>query len=136
MKSLFPDICSTNLQASKEFYLSLLNFKVVFEIDWYIQLQSPTDENLQIAFVQQNHNSVPKSYQKSPQGVVITVETDNVDLVYDKANNLQLPLALELRDEEWGQRHFMCVDPNGLLVDIVTMIEPTVQFLNEHGLST
>ena len=136
MKSLFPDICSTNLQASKEFYLSLLNFKVVFEIDWYIQLQSFTDENLQIAFVQQNHNSVPKSYQKSPQGVVITVETDNVDLVYDKANNLQLPLALELRDEEWGQRHFMCVDPNGLLVDIVTMIEPTVQFLNEHGLST
>jgi len=135
MKSLFPDICSTNLQASRDFYLGLLNFEVVFEIDWYIQLQSPTDENLQIAFVQQNHKSVPKSYQKSPQGVVITVETDNVDFVYDKANKLQLPLALELRDEEWGQRHFMCVDPNGLLVDVVTMIEPTAAFLNEHGLS-
>ena len=135
MNSLFPDICSTNLPASRDYYVNLLNFNVVFEIDWYIQLQSPTDENLQIAFVQQKHNSVPKPYQQSPQGVIITVETDNVDLVYHKAIELKLPLALELRDEQWGQRHFMSIDPNGLLVDIVTMIEPTALFLKEHGLS-
>jgi len=135
MKSLFPDICSTKLQASRDFYVGLLNFKVIFDIDWYVQLQSPTDKNLQIAFVQQNHDSVPKFYQQSPQGVLITVETDNVDMLYDKALKLQLPLALVLRDEVWGQRHFMCVDPNGLLVDIVMMIEPTQEFLQKHGLS-
>ena len=45
MNSLFPDICSDAIEESKEFYTSLLGFKTVFSIDWYVQLQSPTDAN-------------------------------------------------------------------------------------------
>ena len=82
MKSLFPDICSTKLQDSKKFYVDVFDFETVFEIDWYIQLKSPVDENLQLAFVEQNHSSVPKAYQKQAQGVVVTIETDNVDYYY------------------------------------------------------
>ena len=135
MKSLFPDICSRNLVKSKEFYVSLLGFEVIFEINWYIQLQSPSVEPIQIAFVEINHPSVPKGHQKTPQGVVVTVEVDDVDVVYQKALELNLPVVVDLCDEEWGQRHFMVEDPNGLLVDIYTMIEPTPEFAEQHGLA-
>ena len=135
MKSLFPDICSKNLIESKAFYVSLLGFEVIFEIDWYIQLQSPSIEPVQIAFVKLNHPSVPKEYQKIPQGVVVTVEVDDVDGVYQKAFDLKLPIIVELCDEEWGQRHFMVEDPNGLLVDVYTMIEPTPEFAEQYGLA-
>ncbi len=128
MKSLFPDICSLNLVESKEFYVSLLGFKTIFEIDWYIQLQSPSLDPIQIAFVDINHPSVPQGYQKTPQGVVVTVEMDDVDKAYQKALDLNLPVIVELCDEEWGQRHFMVEDPNGLLVDVYSMIEPTAEF--------
>ena len=134
MKSLFPDICSRNLVESKEFYVSLLGFEVIFEIDWYIQLQSPRAEPIQIAFVDINHPSVPTGHQKTPQGVVITVELDDIDSVYNKALDLQLPMIVQLCDEEWGQRHFMVEDPNGLLVDVYTMIEPSASFAEQHGL--
>lgn len=134
MKSLFPDICSDALVESKDFYVSLLGFTPVFEIDWYIQLQSPHDENLQIAFVKRDHVSVPNKYQQTPQGVVITIELENVESYYEKARELDLEIVLELRDEVWGQRHFMTLDPNGLLVDVVQMIEPDAAFLKEHGL--
>ena len=134
MKSLFPDICSDALQASRDFYVSLLGFTTVFEIDWYIQLQSPHDQNLQIAFVKRDHSSVPERFRQTPQGVVITVELDQVESYYEKAQELGLEIVQELRDEVWGQRHFMTVDPNGLLVDVVQMISPTPEFMKEYGL--
>ncbi len=135
MKSLFPDICSDHLQESKDFYVTLLGFVPVFEIDWYIQLQSPTDENLQIAFVQRDHPSVPSDYRQTPRGVVVTAEVDRVDPVYEKACACGHEIVLPLCDEAWGQRHFMTVDPNRLLVDVVEMIPPTEAFLREHGLA-
>ena len=135
MNSLFPAICSNAIEESKEFYVSLLGFKPVFAIDWYVQLQSPTDKNLQLAFVRQDHASVPAGFRQSPRGVIVTVEMDDVDAVYKHARRLGCEIVLELRDEIWGQRHFMVRDPNGLLLDLVQMIEPKREFLEAHGLA-
>jgi len=132
LKSLFPDICSTALPASKQFYVSLFDMKPVFEIDWYIQMQSKDDENVQIAFVAKDHPSVAPGFALDPQGVVITLEFDDVDLIYKRAGGIDLPIVQELRDEEWGQRHFMVKDPNGLLVDVVKMIEPSEEFVKKY----
>lgn len=129
MNSLYPVICVESAEASKKFYTSLLDFNIVFELNWYIQLQSPADENLQLAFVQRRHESVPKQFQDTPNGVVVTVEVDDVDTLYDKALDMHYDIALELKDEDWGQRHFMTVDPEGLLVDVVKMIPPSGEFL-------
>ncbi len=128
MNSLFPDICSVNLAQSKAFYETLLGMRAVFEIDWYIQMQAPDNETIQLAFVAKDHPSVPEGYRLDPSGVVITVEMDAVDPVYEQAVAAKLPIVHELRDEPWGQRHFMACDPNGLLVDLVQMIEPSEEF--------
>lgn len=135
MKSLFPDICSDALAESKGFYVSLFGFVPVFEIDWYIQLRAPNDENVQIAFVARNHASVPKEFQCSPQGVVVTIEATDAAALYEEAGRQNRKIVLDLRDEAWGQRHFMTVDPNGLLVDVVQTIPPSPEFLKENGLS-
>lgn len=135
MNSLFPVICSSAIEESREFYVSLLGFKPVFVIDWYVQLQAPTDKNLQLAFVRRDHASVPAGFQQSPRSVIVTVEMDDVDAVYKRARHLGHEMVLELRDEAWGQRHFMLRDPNDLLLDLVQMIEPTQEFLQAHGLA-
>ena len=136
MKSLFPDICSDALAESKAFYVSLFGFIPVFEIDWYIQLRAPNDENVQIAFVARNHTSIPKEFQRSPQGVFVTIEVADAAALYEEARRQDRKIVLDLRDEAWGQRHFMTVDPNGLLVDVVQTIPPSPEFLKENGLST
>ena len=131
MNSLFPVICVDSVADNKRFYESLLDLKCAFEIDWYVQLQSAENEFLQIAFVEKNHPSVPEPYQKPPEGVVITLEVDDADKYHNKAISLNFPITLSLRDEEFGQRHFMTTDPNGLLVDIVKLIPPSKKF-SEH----
>jgi len=132
MKSLFPDICSTALPESRDFYASLFGMKPVFEIDWFVQMQSEHDESIQIAFVRKDHSSVPAGYQDQPKGVVVTFEYDEVDDLYERAQELEVPIVLELKDEEYGQRHFMVQDPNGLLVDVVKQIPPSDEFASNY----
>ena len=132
MNSLFPVICVKSVSDNQKYYQSLFGLNTAFEIDWYAQLQSPENEFLQIAFVQRDHPSVPAKYQQIPSGVVATLEVEDVDQYYKKAKELGLNVALDLRDEEWGQRHFMVVDPNGLLVDVVKLIPPSKSFAEHY----
>ncbi len=135
MNSLFPDICTDDVAASREFYVALFGFRVVFEVQWYAQLQAPADANLQLAFVQREHPSVPDGFRDPPRGVLVTIETQDADAVHERARRLGVEIVQVLRDEVWGQRHFMAKDPNGLLVDVVQPIPPTQGFLQEHGLA-
>jgi catechol 2,3-dioxygenase-like lactoylglutathione lyase family enzyme len=134
MRSLFPDVCSDRLEASRDFYVALFGFRVVFEApDWYVQMQSPADPNLQLAFVRRDHESVPEGFRDAPRGVLVTIETEDVDAVHRRALELGLAPAYALRSEPWGQRHFMVTDPNGLLVDVVQLIPADPEFLAAHG---
>ena len=81
---------------------------------------------MQIAFVEQSHSSVPKSFQQTAQGVVITLEVEEVDKYYQRAQDLQLPIEKEICIEPWGQQHFFTIDPNGLLVDVYKMVATDV----------
>jgi catechol 2,3-dioxygenase-like lactoylglutathione lyase family enzyme len=135
MHSLFPDICTDDVAASRDFYVALFGFRVAFEIEWYVQLQSPADANLQLAFVAREHTSVPEGFRDAPRGVLVTVEMQDVDAVHERARRLGVEIVYALRDEVFGQRHFMAKDPNGLLVDVVQLIPPAPAFLREHGLA-
>jgi len=131
-KSLFPCICSTALPESRQFYADLFGMQPAFDIDWYVQLQAEHNESVQIAFVARDHSSVPPGFKTDPKGVVITFEFDEVDDIYERAKKLKLPIEVELRDEEYGQRHFMAKDPNGLLVDVVKLIQPSEEFVRQY----
>ncbi len=47
---------------------------------------------------------------------------------YTRVKNNSLDIVLELRSEEWGQRHFSVKDPNGAYVDIVQAIESSEDY--------
>jgi catechol 2,3-dioxygenase-like lactoylglutathione lyase family enzyme len=128
VNAIYPVACSTRLAASREFYRELLGLEVVFENDWYVGLIHPGNPSVQLGFVAADHDSVPAAYRAPAQGVLVTVEVDDVDAIRERARDLGLPIELELRDEDWGQRHFIAADPNGLLVDVVRVIPPSEAF--------
>jgi catechol 2,3-dioxygenase-like lactoylglutathione lyase family enzyme len=101
-----------------------LGFRPVFDSGWYVQLEAPSGHRPQLGLVEQAHPTVPAGFGLRPAGVLIAVEVDDVDAVHARARAAGLDVALSLRDEDFGQRHFMVVDPDGLLVDVITPIEP------------
>ena len=64
----------------------------------------------------------------SGKGVIFSLEVDDADLAYSEAKKTPLDIVLELRSEDWGQRHFCIKDPNGVYLDIVQAIKPTEEY--------
>lgn len=122
LKNIYPLIITDKLNEVKEFYCEVLGFSAVFESDWYIQLEK---DNNQIAFMIENSENQPNFlYDKfDGKGLVITFEYDDVDEVYKNFPKKESILQ-ELKDEEWGQRHFLVKDPIGIIVDLVKYSSP------------
>jgi catechol 2,3-dioxygenase-like lactoylglutathione lyase family enzyme len=117
---LLPNICTDRVAETRDFYLELLGFVVGFEHPgWYIQVSSPINPQLQLGIVRRDHEFTPKAFQQPAQGVIISVQVDDVDAAYAAALRRGSHVAHELRDENFGMRHFMVADPNGLLVNIL-----------------
>ena len=118
-------IITEKLAESKAFYTQVLQFGVTFENDFYLLLHTPNQE-AEISFLLPNHPSQQPLFQKpfTQQGVYLTIEVENVDDYYYKLKEQGIPIAIDLREEPWGDRHFAIVDPNGIGIDIVTYSAP------------
>ena len=53
------------------------------------------------------------------------LEVADVDREYNRLKKEGLPMLLDLKSEEWGQRHFITKDPNELLIDVIQNIPPS-----------
>jgi catechol 2,3-dioxygenase-like lactoylglutathione lyase family enzyme len=115
-----------------QFYIDNFRFRTAFESDWYVHLTSTEDESVNIAVLDGDHETIPESGRGRVSGLLINFEIENVDSEYDRAKTNGLPILLELRDEPWGQRHFITKDPNGVLLDIIKPIPPSAEFLAQY----
>lgn len=118
-------MCTDSVPDTTAFYRDLLGFEIVFEADWYVQLQAPGEPLPQLGVVARTHESVPPEQRRAPAGVLIGVEVDDVDAVHACIVEAGLPIIRSLRDEEWGQRHFITLDPAGTMVDVIKPTDPT-----------
>ena len=114
MPNVSPALCADDVAATRDFYVDLLGFDVIFDSGWYVQLAAPDDPTRQVGIVERTHETVPEGHRRPPAGVLVSVEVDDVDAVHRRA---------------LGQRHFITRDPAGTMVDVITPIEasPEVQ---------
>ena len=132
-KSSFPVFIVTDIIAAKSFYTENIGFDVVFSNEWYVHLVSKS--GVQVGFMLPEQPSQPPVFQKpySGEGVIFSLEVDDVDAAFAAATSKSLNIVLALRSEDWGQRHFCIQDPNGVHLDIVQAIEPTEEYRSDYG---
>lgn len=115
---ILTNICSDRLSESRDFYVALLGFEVNYDSDWYVQLRCPTNHELEFGIIDRTHALVPTGFQNAPTGMYVTFVVPDVDAVFAKAKALGLAIFQEPRNEFYGQRRFLTVDPNGCLIDV------------------
>ena len=127
-KSSFPVFTVRDLGAAKFFYTEHLGFDVVFSGDWYIHLVSKS--GVQVGFLLPDQPTQPPIFQKSysGEGVIFSLEVEDADAAFAAAKSKSLNIVLELRSEDWGQRHFCIQDPSGVYLDIVQSFEPAEEY--------
>lgn len=127
IEAMFPVMVTPNLEAVKQYYETIFGFNVVFyDPDFYLHLVSP-NTGAQLGFLVPNHSSQPEFLQAvmPTNGYVISLEVKDAVIAYEEAKNLKLNIAMEIKEEAWGQVHFMLQDPAGFRVDVVQHLEVT-----------
>jgi catechol 2,3-dioxygenase-like lactoylglutathione lyase family enzyme len=130
VSSFYPVIGTKQVSESKDFYTRYFGFEITFEADWYVSLKN---DNYELAILDYTHLTVPEAYRKSVQGLLLNFEVEDVEAEYERLiKKNKLPVALDIRSEAFGQRHFITVDPNGVLIDVITVIPPSGEFVEQY----
>lgn len=121
---IVPNVSSEAFVASREFYAEMFDLVVSVDLDdWYLQLMPESDSRLNIGFVKPDHELFAgRSMASGAYGVVLTIHVDDVDEAYNRAKRLGAEIAAEIRNEDYGQRHFLVVDPNGLVLNVMSTL--------------
>lgn len=131
--SYYPVLMTADVAATTAFYVDHFRFEPLFESDWYVHLRSREDRRVNLGIVRFDHETVPAEARHRASGLLINFEVSNPDAVYADAVAAGLPILRSLRDEEFGQRHFITRDPNGVLIDVIKPIRPSAEFLAKYA---
>ncbi|WP_199615767.1 VOC family protein [Paenibacillus alkalitolerans] len=135
VSSFYPVILTGQVAESAAFYQKYFGFEAVFESDWYVSLRllRGNQQAFELAILGSGHSTIPSAYRHSVAGLILNFETDDVDAEYERLiNREKLPLQMDIRDEEFGQRHFITSDPNGVLIDVIKIIPPSDTYSEQY----
>ncbi|SIO13699.1 VOC family protein [Vannielia litorea] len=125
----YPVLLCEDVAARAAFYRRHFGFRALFEADWYVHLQSAEDEGVNLALLQRDHATIPAAGRGADAGgLLLNFEVPDVDAVHGRLVAEGLPMLLDLRSEDFGQRHFITADPGGVMIDVITPIPPSEAF--------
>ncbi|MFG6198653.1 VOC family protein [Nonomuraea sp. JJY05] len=133
LTSFYPVICTARLQESRDFYTGLLGFETTFEADWYVSLRRPGTPSYELALLDHTHPTLPAAYRTPVRGLLLNFEVEDVDAEWERlVVGAGLTPELALRSEDFGQRHFIVADPDGVLIDVITPIAPSAEYAEQY----
>ncbi|GEC76279.1 VOC family protein [Microbacterium maritypicum] len=124
--SFYPVLMVDDVDTAARFYREELGFEVVFEADWYVSLRI---DGAELAILDRAHETIPEGFREPVRGLLLNVEVPDAASEHARLVEEQgLPERLPLRDEAFGQRHFIIEAPGGVLIDVIEPIEPSPEF--------
>lgn len=124
----FPNILTEDVSGTRDFYVGLLGFKVSFESDWFVNLNTGGEPAYELGIWRRDHELIPRSFQQPPAGVVLSFVVDDVDAVHSAAVGRGIRVVAPPRNLFYGARQLLVVDPNGILVDVSTPVAMDEEF--------
>ena len=93
IKRIIPNISSTKMEESKDFYTNFLGLNIVMDMHWVLTFASPTNPTAQINIVKSEKNFISNAH------VTISIEVADVDSLYEKAKELDYEITYPLTNE-------------------------------------
>ena len=100
------------MEQSKQFYSDFLGLDLAMDMGWVLTFVSPSNPTAQVTVIQTTDSQPPPPN--------ISIEVDDVDVVYSRATSRGLQIVYPLTDEPWGVRRFFVLDPNGVTINVMS----------------
>lgn len=128
LTSFYPVLMTGDVAATAAFYQRMFGFHPLFAADWYVHLQATGDSNVNLAILHGDHDTIPAMGRGRAAGLLLNFEVADVDAAHARLTAAGAEIVLPLRDEDFGQRHFIMAAPDGVLIDVITPIPPSEAF--------
>jgi uncharacterized glyoxalase superfamily protein PhnB len=135
VQDLFVLLCTDKLIECRDFYVKHFGFEVVFQSTIYIQLSIKSDSGTAFSLaLMPPDNPFTKEFKDVYQGkgAYVTIQVEDTKKLYEQLKKEGLSFVTPVRDELWGQRHFVTKDPNETIIDVVENIEPAKGFYEKY----
>ena len=119
IKRLLTNICSADLDASKQFYTSLFAFDVRYDSDWFVHLCTEKTD-LELGLIRDRHEIVPAEASGAISGVYLTFVVADVDLLYDQCLTSGYQIIQAPQPTPYGQKRMLLRAPEGTVCDVST----------------
>lgn len=129
----FYSLFSTDPARSAAWYVSLFDYRIEFESDWFVHLQDPANDSIEFGLIARTHDIVPEQFRAEPAGGMLTVVVDDVDVLHQRAEEVGATVVEIPRDLFYGQRRLLLLDPDGLLLDVSSECPPDPAWLASLG---
>jgi catechol 2,3-dioxygenase-like lactoylglutathione lyase family enzyme len=106
-----PDLQTDDLAASSAFYVDVLGFEVVMDLDWVRICASPDNPAVQVTLLSRDATA--------PVDPQLSIEVDDIDGAHAAAVAAGHRIIHPLTDEPWGVRRFFVQEPGGAVVNVV-----------------
>lgn len=126
--SSYPVICTENVREASSFYKDNFGFITAFDSDWYVSLKTSGDTLFELAFLDHNHPTIPEGFRKKTVGVIINLEVEDAEREYTRISERKLDIIQPLKEEDFGQKHFILMDPAGNLIDVIENTPPAEEY--------
>lgn len=136
VQDVFILLCTNRVFECRDFYVDHFGFEVAFQSTVYVQLKvaSETGGQFSLAFMPPDHpfgNAFRDVF--SGKGAYLTIQVADAAAVFARVKAQGAPILSEVKDEAWGQRHFLTQDPHGTVVDVVESIEPAAGYYDRYA---
>ena len=117
IRRIIPNISSTKMEESREFYTKFLGLNIVMDMHWVLTFASPSNPTAQVNIVKSEKSFVSNDH------VTISMEVSDVDSLYEKAKESGYVITYPLTTETWGPvRRFWIKDPNGITINLMAHV--------------
>ncbi|MBZ4014233.1 VOC family protein [Streptomyces purpurogeneiscleroticus] len=127
-------VLTDDTAASSRFYTEHFGFTQVADLGWYVSLHHPEHPAYVLDFVQRGHESMPEGFRtQDTAGLCLAFLVADAAAEEATLRERGVPITDPLRDEPWGQRRFNVHSPEGILIEVLQLIDPDPTWLAANG---
>lgn len=123
---MIPELLVTNIKKSKEFYIDILGFELMYERveNGFVFLQLKDDIQIMLNELTEDDNWITGNMDYPfGRGINLSIEVSNVEEIYNRINSKKHKIFIEMKDNYYrqndvmlGNREFLIMDPDGYLL--------------------
>ncbi|KEJ88052.1 VOC family protein [Sulfitobacter donghicola] len=111
VKRIVSNIATGSVEELRRFYADLFDLDLVMDFGWIATLAGEDTAAVQLSIASQGGSGT--------QVPDLSIEVDNLDELYQRAQKMGAQITYELTDEPWGVRRFYLKDPAGKTINVL-----------------